>query len=491
MLFNLPVTRRSRRRLRLALEGLETRALLSGFSPSAIEQVYLEELDDARFNPAAYGASLGLDLSNIAPSQPLAMNTLLVEAARLHSQDMIARNYFAHVSPEGVGPAQRIQAAGFDATGYAESIETNTNYTPKSQPFPTDYAAQDSVSSLADLVVDQGVADLGHRVMLLDIGGQFHADRQLGIGIATQDGTDSTGQFLSRLTDTTIDLASTTDSDPFLTGVVFQDSAGNGKYEPGEGLSGVTITVANAGSTTTLDAGGYSLQLPPGTYTVTASGGGLPAPITRTVVLGQDNVRLNFDEDPNGATLNAASDGSVGGSLGSFAAFQSGDSPSSYSAWIDWGDGHTSVATLIPNGKNGFDVDGSNSYAPSGVFAVRVLITHLSDGQTLALNTTVGVNSPVSPTPTSPSPTSPTPTSPTPTSPTPTSPGPTSPGGGSSNAGQGPGTNLGPGHKAKKHTHPKPHPHPKPKAHPHPHNPPKPKIHPVQTKIASHHRHGG
>ena len=45
------------------------------------------------------------------------------------------------------------------------------------------------------------------------------------------------------------------------------------------------------------------MQLAPGTYTVTASGGGLPDPITRTVVLGNDNVRLNFDENPNGATV--------------------------------------------------------------------------------------------------------------------------------------------------------------------------------------------
>ena len=48
--------------------------LLSGFSPTDVEQYYLELLDDARFNPAAYGHSLGIDLSGVAPAQPLAMN---------------------------------------------------------------------------------------------------------------------------------------------------------------------------------------------------------------------------------------------------------------------------------------------------------------------------------------------------------------------------------------------------------------------------------
>ena len=85
---------------------------------------YLELLDDARFNPAAYGSSLGLDLSGVAPAQPLAMNPLLVESARLHSQDMIAQNYFSHTTPAGRRPRQRIAATGLQCdTGYAESIE--------------------------------------------------------------------------------------------------------------------------------------------------------------------------------------------------------------------------------------------------------------------------------------------------------------------------------------------------------------------------------
>ena len=117
LLFGTPRSRRTLRKSCPALEDLEHRTLLSGYSPTAIEELYLEELNDARFNPAAYGVSLGLDLSSVAPSQPLAMNTLLVESARLHSQDMIAQDYFSHYYAPGGWPrttdrGDRIQRHG-------------------------------------------------------------------------------------------------------------------------------------------------------------------------------------------------------------------------------------------------------------------------------------------------------------------------------------------------------------------------------------------
>src|SRR5581483_9272087 len=109
-------------RIRLQLEQLETRQLLSGFNPSVAEQVFLEQLNDARANPAAYGASIGIDLSAVAPSQPLAFNPLLIQAALGHSQDMNSQGYFAHVTPQGDDPGQRISATGFAWSGWGESI---------------------------------------------------------------------------------------------------------------------------------------------------------------------------------------------------------------------------------------------------------------------------------------------------------------------------------------------------------------------------------
>jgi hypothetical protein len=82
--------------------------------------------------------------------------------------------------------------------------------------------------------------------------------------------------------------------DAILTGTAYVDSDNNGFYSPGEGLGSVTITAVGTHgqgtfATQTWSSGGYSLPLPPGTYTVTATGN-LPAPRSTTLTIGQDNV---------------------------------------------------------------------------------------------------------------------------------------------------------------------------------------------------------
>src|SRR5229473_3326035 len=102
------------RRAPLLLEELEPRQLLSGYQPSAVEQLFLEQLNDARANPAAYGASIGVNLTNVSPAEPLAFNPELIQAARLHSQDMNTQAYFNHNTPTGADPGMRITQAGFN-----------------------------------------------------------------------------------------------------------------------------------------------------------------------------------------------------------------------------------------------------------------------------------------------------------------------------------------------------------------------------------------
>jgi uncharacterized protein YkwD len=55
---------------------------------------------------------------------PLRRDTRLGTAARAHSADMVARDYFDHFSPEGDGPSERVQAAGYPS-GAGENIATN------------------------------------------------------------------------------------------------------------------------------------------------------------------------------------------------------------------------------------------------------------------------------------------------------------------------------------------------------------------------------
>jgi uncharacterized protein YkwD len=265
---------RTQCRVPLQVEQLEARHLLATFQPNAAAQLFLEELNNARANPAAYGASIGVDLSGVAPAPPLAFNTELIQAAQWHSQDMNHNSYFAHTSPAGVNPGKRIRNTGFAWTTWHESIAGGS-------AFPT------SSNALQALITDAGIPSLDHREQLLNIGTVFANEKQVGIGVVLG-GRGSLQNYY------TVDTAATTDKRAFLTGVVYNDANANDRYDLNEGLGGVRISVAGAGSTITFTTGGYSIPLRPGTYTVTASGGGLAGPLSRTFTIGTSNVRLDF-----------------------------------------------------------------------------------------------------------------------------------------------------------------------------------------------------
>ncbi len=263
-----------RPRAPLYVEELESRRLLA--APSVAEQVFLERLNDARANPTAYGNAIGLNLAGVAASQPLAFDPRLIDGARGHSQDMSVRNYFGHTGSDGSDPGRRMTAAGFPWTGWGESIAAG---------YPTPEEA------LKGLIIDAGIADLGHRRHLLAMDPVFQGQRAVGVGVV-QNGIGSYHDYY------TIDSASDADGRPYLTGVVYNDLNHNGVYDAGEGLGGVPVTVPGVGTVTTWDAGGYSLRVAPGTYTVTASGGPWGGPVSQTVAVGSANVRVNFNPGP-------------------------------------------------------------------------------------------------------------------------------------------------------------------------------------------------
>ena len=53
---------------------------------------------------------------------PLRSNDRLDQAAQRHAQDMLARHYFAHESPEGQTVRERARAAGYDWRAVGENI---------------------------------------------------------------------------------------------------------------------------------------------------------------------------------------------------------------------------------------------------------------------------------------------------------------------------------------------------------------------------------
>lgn len=97
----------------------------------------------------------------------------LVESSRLHSEDMLSRDYFAHETPEGVGAFERMQEAGYTLDGFS-SIKTGENLA-----WRTHYGEFPEVSEARE-VVEGWLDSEGHRENLLDPG-----FREIGVGIAT------------------------------------------------------------------------------------------------------------------------------------------------------------------------------------------------------------------------------------------------------------------------------------------------------------------
>ena len=122
--------------------------------------------------------------------------------------------------------------------------------------------------------VDFGNAgsNYGHRTNMMD-----SEYREVGIAVVAD---TRTGVQLGPLVATEDFGARFNMGNPWLVGVVYNDANHNGRYDAGEGLSGVSIQITGTGgtfSTTTMTAGGYQISSP-GSYQVTASGGQLAAP---------------------------------------------------------------------------------------------------------------------------------------------------------------------------------------------------------------------
>jgi uncharacterized protein YkwD len=90
---------------------------------------------------------------------PLAIDSRLATAARNHSADMAARNYFDHDTPEGVDVATRVTRAGYRWSSVGENIAMGQ---------------RDAAS-----VMDSWMHSEGHRANILNCG-----YKHIGIGVA-------------------------------------------------------------------------------------------------------------------------------------------------------------------------------------------------------------------------------------------------------------------------------------------------------------------
>lgn len=267
--------------------------------PTAMEQLNLEYINQARANPTEEGNRLvntpdgdvqgAISFFNISKSLvqqqfstypakgPLAFNAQLIQAARNHSNDMRTNQFQGHTGSNGSTMDQRINQAGY--TGWSGAGENVFSY------------ARSVWHAHAGFNIDWGgdnQVTLGHRQNIMNYtGSQF---REVGIGILTVQQPSQVGPLVVTQN---FGVKGTT---KFITGVVYKDLNNNNFYDIGEGLAGVQV-MPTTGTfyATTSTSGGYAIPYTgTGNMTVTASGGELPAPIIRNIQLSSENVKLDF-----------------------------------------------------------------------------------------------------------------------------------------------------------------------------------------------------
>jgi hypothetical protein len=212
----------------------------------------------------------------IAATPPLSMNAQLLAAARLHSGHMFTNQYQGHYETNGIwSPGDRLTAQGYNPNTYGENV----------------YAYSESVFyGHAGFEVDWGYGTggmqdpPGHRLNI-----HSSAFREVGVGVVGGVNGPVGPQLVTQ------DLATRQSATPLITGVVYYDLNGNGFYDLGEGIGGVTVQLP--GSTyfaITANSGGYTVPVTTnGSYAMSFSATGLSSNRVATVT-SLYNVKVDY-----------------------------------------------------------------------------------------------------------------------------------------------------------------------------------------------------
>ncbi|MCA9259604.1 MAG: CAP domain-containing protein [Planctomycetales bacterium] len=279
------------------------KTLYSIGDPTPHEQLYLEYLNRARADALLEASRLAqetdpqivasYDAFNVTPenietqfawyvqeghiplhAQPLSFNAKLLEAARLHSQDMFENEFQEHQSsanpPSPLTPNATL-GMRMDIVDYQGRAGENIFAYAKSAAqghagFDVDWGNRTNFGPAYNPAFDgQGMQnEAGHRLNIHDVGfnevgvGVINGTHgSVGPQVVTQDFGEASGAA-------------------FVTGVVYEDLNGNNFYDVGEGRGGIRVDVEGSGYyAVSAASGGYSIPVDgDGQYLVRFSGGG-------------------------------------------------------------------------------------------------------------------------------------------------------------------------------------------------------------------------
>jgi hypothetical protein len=228
------------------------------------------------------------ELAELFAEPPAAFDRRLWDASRLHALDLIARNAQDHT-----GQAAKVQASGFVGNGGSLSVFSY---------------ADSALNAHAALTIDWGPGDgtgmqpgRGHRDAVMGCDGDPIPPLDVpydNVGLAlVPDPLPGVGPLVFAGAYYFADTGEPDHYRRFLVGTVWQDVDGNARYDPGEGLAGVTVMPdVGAFYAITAAGGGYAIPITAaGSYQVTFSGGGIGAPRQLAVVVGADSQLLDLE----------------------------------------------------------------------------------------------------------------------------------------------------------------------------------------------------
>ena len=233
------------------------------------------------------------EFSALVPRPPLAMNALLTDAARLHTQFLFETATQQHTGRNGSKLIDRADAAGYNWSSLGENVFSYARDTFYSHDgFQVDWGGNGAGG------MQEG---RGHRVNIQDetpepgINPDVGINREVGIGVVLGSNTVDSKTVGPHLV--TQDFGTDGNDTPFVTGVAYHDLNANNFYDLGEGIGGLTVNVEGASfHAITSNSGGYAVPVP-STATaraVTFTGLGANGSFNIAVTSDEANVKVDF-----------------------------------------------------------------------------------------------------------------------------------------------------------------------------------------------------
>lgn len=249
------------------------------------EGQFLAAIDDPLIASRLSGFRVNLTLlraefAAIPQAPPAAFDARLYEAALAHSLDMIARDRQDHV-----GQRDRVTAAGFQTLSHRGNAYAFSEFALEGHAaFNVDWGGRDGTGMQPGRL---------HRHAIMSVDGTL---TNVGLAVvADLEPRNQVGPFVITGNYEQADDGFVDHHNRFLVGTVWADLDGNGRYDDGEGIGGVTV-MPDRGPyfAVTAAGGGYAIpMLTPGAVAVRFAGAGVPEH-TRTVTVGSTSVLVDY-----------------------------------------------------------------------------------------------------------------------------------------------------------------------------------------------------